>query len=67
MPRYLMTWEVDDTRVPIDIRERAVLWSGMIEMVKQQMKDGTTVDWGAFVGEGKGVSAYAVALIQQII
>ena len=56
MPRYFMTWEVDPTRAPVDMKERAVLWSAMLEMVKQQMKEGTTKDWGAFVGEGRGYS-----------
>ena len=58
MPKYFMTWEVDPSRAPIDSKERAVLWSGMLEMVKQQIKNGTTKDWGAFVGEGRG---YAVS------
>jgi len=51
-----MTWEVDATRVPVDMNERAVLWRGMMEMIKQQMRDGSTKDWGAFVGEGRGYS-----------
>ena len=57
MPKYFMSWEVDPSRVPIDSKERAILWSGMLEMVKQQIKEGTTKDWGAFIGEGRG---YAV-------
>jgi len=56
MPKYFMTWEVDPARAPVDMKERAVLWSGMLEMVKQQMKEGTTQDWGIFVGEGRGYS-----------
>ena len=56
MPKYCMIWEVDPTRVPIDPKERGALWSGMTEMIKQQMKDGTTLDWGCFVGETRGYS-----------
>jgi len=56
MPRYLLKWEVDPNRAPIDMRERAVLFNGMLEMIKQQMKDGVTKDWGVFVGEGRGYS-----------
>jgi len=56
MPKYFMTWEVDPTRVPIDPKERGALWSGMLEIIKKQMKDGTTTDWGAFVGEASGYS-----------
>ena len=56
MPKYFMTWEVDPTRVPTDPKERGALWSGMVEMVKQEMKAGITSDWGAFVGEARGYS-----------
>jgi len=56
MPKYFMTWEMDPNRVPIDLKERGTLWSGMVEMIKQQIRDGTTSDWGAFVGENKGYS-----------
>ena len=56
MPKYFVTWEVDMTRAPVDIKERAGLYYGMVEMVKQQIKDGTTKDWGAFVGEHRGYS-----------
>ena len=56
MPKYFMTWEVDPTRVPTDMKERSALWLGMMEMIKQQMKEGTTTEWGSFVGETKGYS-----------
>jgi hypothetical protein len=56
MPKYFMTWEVDPTRVPTDLKERSALWGGMMEMIKQQMKDGTTTEWGSFVGEARGYS-----------
>ena len=56
MPKYFMTWEVDPTRVPIDPKERGALWSGMLEIVKQNIKEGTTSDWGCFVGEASGYS-----------
>ena len=56
MPKYFMTWEVDPTRVPIDLKERGGLWGGMVEIIKQEIKDGITTDWGCFVGESKGYS-----------
>jgi len=56
MPKYFMTWEVDPTKVPADLKERSALWGGMMAMIKQQMKEGTTTEWGSFVGEGKGYS-----------
>jgi len=56
MPKYIVTWEIDPTRVPTDLKERGILWSGMVEMVKQEIRDGITSDWGVFVGETRGYS-----------
>ncbi len=58
MAKYLILWQVDQTRVPADPKERGALWSGMADMVKQNIKEGVTLDWGCFVGETNG---YAVA------
>lgn len=33
-----------------------MLWKGMVEMVKQEIKDGVTAEWGVFVGETRGYS-----------
>ena len=56
MPKYFMTWEVNMDKAPADPKERGALWLGMTEMIKQQMKEGTTLDWGCFVGETRGYS-----------
>ncbi len=57
MPKYLTTWETNLNRVPLDVKERGALWSGMVAVIKQQMSNGDITDWGAFVGENRG---YAV-------
>lgn len=57
MGKYLMLWEIDPTRVPVNPKERGTGWEPLTEMVKQDMKKGITKDWGQFVGEGSG---YAV-------
>jgi hypothetical protein len=54
MPKYLVLWEVDPSRAAVDAKERGALWSGMIDMVKQDIADGTMLDWGCFVGETNG-------------
>jgi hypothetical protein len=36
----------------------------MVEMVKQQIKDGTTTDWGTFVGEARGYSIGEVSEVE---
>ncbi len=56
MPKYLMTWEVDPSRVPTDAKERGAMWSMMLETVKQDIKEGRANDWGCFVGETRGYS-----------
>jgi len=56
MTKYFMTWEVDPNRVPVGLKERGTLWSGMMEMIKQNIKEGRTSDWGCFVGETRGYS-----------
>ena len=58
MAKYLILWEVDPSRAPEDPKERGGAWSLMLDMIKQDMKEGTMTDWGSFVGEGSG---YAVA------
>jgi hypothetical protein len=52
--RYLVLWEVDSTRVPLDAKERGTAWLAMVEMVKADMKKGWARDWGCFPGELKG-------------
>jgi hypothetical protein len=58
MGKYLVLWEVDRTRVPVDAKERGAAWGLMLDMVKKDIQAGMSKDWGSFVGELKG---YAVA------
>ena len=54
MARYLLLWEVDQTKIPIDRKERGAGWAALMNMVKQDREKGITKDWGAFIGETKG-------------
>lgn len=58
MPRYLMEWELDPTKVPISPQERATAWLPMVQMVKQDMQSGLIKEWGAYIGEGKGFGLF---------
>lgn len=58
MGKYLLLWQLDSDRVPVDPNERAAGWTGLMAMVKQDLEKGISKDWGAFVGEGGG---YAIA------
>jgi len=52
--KYLLLWEVDQTRTPVSPKERVTGWNASIAMVKEDIKKGITKDWGAFVGELNG-------------
>jgi hypothetical protein len=54
MGKYLVLWEVDQTKIPIAPKERGEGWGMLMAMVGQDIKKGITQDWGAFVGESKG-------------
>ena len=56
MGKYLILWEMDETKVPSSRQERGAGWSAFMDMVKQDIKKGMTKDWGAFVGELRGFS-----------
>ena len=57
MAKYLITWESDISRVPADPKERVAMRMKMLEMTKQNLKEGKISDWGIFLGGYKG---YAV-------
>jgi len=54
MPKYLVLFELDNSKVPIDPKERGESWGAMLDMVKQDIKDGVILDWGTFLGENRG-------------
>ena len=56
MGKYLVLWEVEQSKIPIDPKERGQGWSLLMAMVRQDMKKGLTKDWGVFVGERNGYS-----------
>ena len=58
MGKYLLLWEMDQTRTPIDPKERGTGSKALMDMVKQDIEKGILKDWGGFVGEEKG---YAIA------
>ena len=54
MPKYLVLWELNLDKAPDDAKERGAGWLAMMEMIKQEMKEGKTTDWGCFSGETRG-------------
>ncbi len=58
MAKHFMTWEANNSIWPTDAKEQGTLGIKLTEMVKEDMKEGKTIDWGVFVGGDKG---YALA------
>lgn len=58
MGKYLVMWEIDNSKIPIDPKERAGGWELLMEMVVQDMEKGIVKDWGNFSGTSKGYSIY---------
>jgi len=56
MSKYFVTWEADESLWPKDPKEQSALGIKLGEMVKQDMKEGKTKDWGIFIGGDKGYS-----------
>ena len=54
MAKYLIRWELDQTRIPLDPKQRGEGWSFLLAMVKKDIEKKITTDWGAFVGEASG-------------
>ena len=54
MGRYLTLWEVDLSRVPEDPKEQLEYFTKLHNMVKEDMKNGITKDFGMFLGGDRG-------------
>jgi hypothetical protein len=58
MGKYLVLWEIDTAKVPIDPKQRGTGWNALMGMVKQDLEKGKVKDWGAFVGELSGYDIF---------
>ena len=58
MAKYLVLWELDETRIPVDPKERAAGWKPLVDMVKKDMESGFMKDWGGYIGETSGYTIY---------
>jgi len=56
MEKYLLLWEFDRTKIPVDPKERRVGFDMLMEVIKQDIEKGILKDWGVFVGEHNGYS-----------
>jgi hypothetical protein len=58
MGRYLVLWELDPNRIPVDPKERAAAWQASMGAVGKAIEDGIIKEWGAFVGDINGFGIY---------
>jgi len=58
MGKYLSLWEVDQSTIPADPKERGEGWSMLMAMVRQDIEKGIVKDWGAFLAESSGYAVY---------
>ena len=56
MGKYLLLWEIDPTKKPVDSKERGIEFKMLMKVIKQDTKKGILKDWGLFVGESHGYS-----------
>ncbi|KUO40100.1 MAG: hypothetical protein AVW06_02885 [Hadesarchaea archaeon DG-33-1] len=53
MGKFLMLWEIDLSRMPVNPAERGQLYNQLLQSVKNDMKKGLK-DWGFCVGNNRG-------------
>ena len=58
MGKWLVLWELDESKIPVDPKERGSAWQMLMALVKQDLEEGTGKDWGAFVGEHRGYTIH---------
>jgi hypothetical protein len=54
MAKYLVLWEADESKIPVEPKVRRDAWLLAIEATKKDMKDGLVKEWGAFAGQPNG-------------
>jgi hypothetical protein len=57
MAKYFVLWEVIPENLPKDPAELGKLFGGFMEIVRKQMAEHKTTDWGIFSG---GSAGYAI-------
>jgi len=58
MGRYLVLWEADDAKIPLDPKVRRESWLAACEISRQDLESGLTKDWGSFLGQTKGFAIH---------
>lgn len=54
MTKFLTLWEIDRSKIPDSPEEQLQYWTMLLNMIKEDMKNGKTIGFGEFVGGFKG-------------
>ena len=54
MAMFMMLWELDRTKIPMDPKERMDGYTMLLNMVKEDLERGTLKDWGEYPGKAEG-------------
>lgn len=54
MSKYILYWELDDSRLPQETESRAAIVSSLLDRVKADQAEGKVKEWGTFLGGGQG-------------
>ncbi len=54
MARYMLFWDYDASRCPLDMKEKTSQWLALTDIVKKQLKNGEIKEWAHFAGETAG-------------
>ncbi len=58
MPRYLVLWEMDRSRIPSDQNERMMLMKNLSDMTKKWLKENPGSQWGMSFDSGRGFALH---------
>ena len=54
MGKYIVLWEADESKIPLDAKERQAGWLMALETTRQDIKDGLAKAWGCYLGQPNG-------------
>ena len=58
MGKYLSLWEVDQTKIPVDPKQKGAGWGMLMAMVRKDFEKGVLKSWGGFIGETTGYAIW---------
>jgi hypothetical protein len=56
MSKFLILWELDTTKLPEKPEQALSLYIEQLNMIKEDFKKDTKLDWGLFAGSNSGYS-----------